>query len=403
MNNATISLLSIVSTMSKNYEKITRLTGENYNIFSILNLTTNEVRTHSAFIGELLNTKGSHGQGDTFLKLFCDVVGIQNFNTSNSKLTIEKYISRINEDYSEGGNIDLIIEYLNNQAIIIENKINAVDQEKQLFRYHNYGKQKYQSFSLLYLTLDGKDASDLSKNGLTEKDYIRISYKVEIKKWLEICKEKSVNHPLLRETIAQYLHLIKKLTFQTMNEQLEQEILTLITASGSNITSAINISNNLEKAKKTLVSSFVEKICIKVKGNNPNVEIPFKENLGIRFKGIIFEIVGSNKEIFLSSFGYMADFYLEIRDKNHNEGKNKNTDDIKYFDSKLEQLSKEWGKTENVQNAYWGVWVCKYYTLSNFFNLSNALGLIADKNDEEITTQISEDILRIIEVVKSKR
>jgi hypothetical protein len=44
--------------------------GFHFNIFEILNLSTNEVRTHSAFISELLDQKGRHGQGDLFLRMF---------------------------------------------------------------------------------------------------------------------------------------------------------------------------------------------------------------------------------------------------------------------------------------------------------------------------------------------
>ena len=38
-------------------EKLKR--GENFNIFSTLNLSKNETRLHSAFIAELLNPKGA--------------------------------------------------------------------------------------------------------------------------------------------------------------------------------------------------------------------------------------------------------------------------------------------------------------------------------------------------------
>lgn len=39
--------------------------GDFFNIFSILKMETDEVKTHSAFLAELLNPKGSHGQGCT--------------------------------------------------------------------------------------------------------------------------------------------------------------------------------------------------------------------------------------------------------------------------------------------------------------------------------------------------
>jgi len=63
------SLLDQVNAISKKYKKVNELTGENFNIFRILKLESSEVKTHSAFIAELLKPSGSHGQKDTFFKI----------------------------------------------------------------------------------------------------------------------------------------------------------------------------------------------------------------------------------------------------------------------------------------------------------------------------------------------
>src|SRR6266446_1112235 len=62
----------LVKTQSEIQEnrRISALTGEHFNVFRILGLEAAEVRTHSAFLAELLNPKGSPGQGDLFLRLF---------------------------------------------------------------------------------------------------------------------------------------------------------------------------------------------------------------------------------------------------------------------------------------------------------------------------------------------
>ena len=69
-----ISFLERVTSINKKYENIAEITGENFNVFRILGLSSSEVRTHSAFIAELLNPKGSHNQKQIFLKLFCEDV-----------------------------------------------------------------------------------------------------------------------------------------------------------------------------------------------------------------------------------------------------------------------------------------------------------------------------------------
>lgn len=62
--------INTVSGITKKYEELARLSGENFNIFRLLKLDRKEVGTHSMFLAELLNAKGTHGQGDTFLRIF---------------------------------------------------------------------------------------------------------------------------------------------------------------------------------------------------------------------------------------------------------------------------------------------------------------------------------------------
>ena len=45
-----------------------RKRGESFNIFNVLGLSTNETRTHSALIAELLNPHGNHGCEVSFWK-----------------------------------------------------------------------------------------------------------------------------------------------------------------------------------------------------------------------------------------------------------------------------------------------------------------------------------------------
>ena len=114
--------------------------GEFFNIFSILKMETDEVNTHSAFLAELLNPKGSHGQQDLFLRKFLEtIVHTDKLNIQNAQVCMEFTIGPISENYETGGRIDILIhlpkaKYL----ILIENKINAGDQKLQLFRYNQY-------------------------------------------------------------------------------------------------------------------------------------------------------------------------------------------------------------------------------------------------------------------------
>ena len=75
------------------------LKGEFFNIFSILNMERDEVHTHSSFIAELLNPKGSHGLKDEFLRLFIQYIPLNDIDvtTLNTKSAIvkkEEYIGK---------------------------------------------------------------------------------------------------------------------------------------------------------------------------------------------------------------------------------------------------------------------------------------------------------------------
>jgi len=305
MKNTIKNLLQHVKLLNKKYDDIAKLTGANFNIFQTLGLSTNEVRTHSAFIGELLNSNGSHDMGDVFLKEFLEVINIKDsldFKAENSTTEIEKHIGYITDNRDEGGQIDIIITDNENNAIIIENKIYASDQHNQLLRYYNYGEKMHKNkFCLLYLTLDNKKATNTSLGHLTENDYKTISYSETIISWLERCKEKAVEHSTLRETITQYINLIKHLTNQTMSNKKKNEIVEIMGADANTIKACFEIRNNLNSAKILIIENLANDIKdyldketnykIEVKmtpNNNANGFIfykkTWKENAGIWFE-----------------------------------------------------------------------------------------------------------------------
>jgi len=114
-----------------------RATGESFNIFRVLGIGHLEVRTHSPILGELLDPKGSHGQGGVFLKLFLDQMRITDLKPEQCQLRLDYFAGPVKED--SGGRIDLVIQDHGSppKAVIIENKIFAADQPNQLLRYRN--------------------------------------------------------------------------------------------------------------------------------------------------------------------------------------------------------------------------------------------------------------------------
>jgi hypothetical protein len=224
------ALLTQVSLISNNFENIARISGENFNIFKTLKLESSEVRMHSAFLAEFLNPKGTHGQGDLYLRLFIEQYIDQNeeknrFDTKSAYAEVEKNIGPISDDHSKGGRIDILITDENGNHIIIENKIHAKDQKLQLLRYDNYDKESI----LFYLCLFEKEPTDLSTGGQLDKErYKVISYHTDILKWLDRSRKESASLPIIRETLTQYANLIKHLTNQVTKDKMQDEIKKLI-------------------------------------------------------------------------------------------------------------------------------------------------------------------------------
>lgn len=254
-------LLNQVKIITNAYEIVKKNTGEDFNLFQILGMETAEVKTHSKFLAELLNPDGSHLQGDIFLSLFINY--LNEFDESNkdhkeylfgddkiklipnkAKIVIEKFIGKKTD--TEGGRIDMTIEDSENRIICIENKIYAVEQDKQLLRYSNFAN-KYKEFHLIFLTLNGNKCSILNED---EGKVYSISYKKHIVEWLELCKKEAVSLPILRETIGQYVNLIKKLTHQTTNIKMKKDIQKLIE---NNIEESKLIRENYDQAVNELI------------------------------------------------------------------------------------------------------------------------------------------------------
>lgn len=230
-----------------------RESGDMFNIFEILKAEHYEVSTHSAILAELLNPNGSHGCSDLFLKSFLNVLCLKELfqNLNEVSVEVEKSIGAldcVNKEY--GGRIDLILHEKNKAAIIIENKIYAADQAKQLYRYSRYAQKKYENYKLLYLTLEGNEPSESSINGddsTIDVNYRCISYQFHIKKWLEECLKEVEGKTNVKKSLCQYLQVINKLTNQDMNSISKEKLITLL-SSPKNINNALLIRDTIDDA-----------------------------------------------------------------------------------------------------------------------------------------------------------
>lgn len=113
--------------------------------------------THSRLLGDLLDPKGSHGQGRLLLEAFLEQIKVPTPKDGAWAISIEE---------GEGGRVDVCLKRLSPASVVvIENKSNwADDQKNQLYRYWHqniykpylqldYAKPEIKTaFQIIYLT-----------------------------------------------------------------------------------------------------------------------------------------------------------------------------------------------------------------------------------------------------------
>lgn len=260
---------------SKAEKKEREAKGEYFNVFENLHFTRPEEHLHTPFLRMLLDKDANHGVGKGFLEAFLKEV------VKKLKLDFQYDINSSHVEYqdvylgnkeitadgtSTGGKIDILLHDDKKHAIIIENKFDrygnaAQDQEKQLERYYNYGKE-YEDFILIYLTPSGQDASEYS-TGFDKITYYPMSYdlsdnKPNILSWLDECLKISKGCPRIHEVIKQYITFIKDIR-QIMEEKYQNELLNLL-LSEENVDVTLGILRDGQKIKEKIRRDFCNQL-----------------------------------------------------------------------------------------------------------------------------------------------
>lgn len=266
------TLLNDSGVIVKTHLQNMRNKGEDFNVFSILGMETNETKTHSALLVALLDPRGNHYSGKRFLEFFLEEIGYKDYQDEDLmgvRVKAEYHLGKISEEYESGGFIDILITFPSGKAIAIENKIDAKDQPKQMYRYSLF---KGGASTLYYLSKLGEPPTNESLFTLTDKDYEVISYNRQIISWLEKCLSITKEGSIVENAIKQYQILIKNLT-NTMEKPLENELTKLIV---NNLEEAKYIHSHYQKA----VDSIREKFRLAVLKNLNSVQFGIQARLG---------------------------------------------------------------------------------------------------------------------------
>lgn len=286
-------LLKRVKVIVKHNKELALAKGEVFNIYNILNLKTKEVRTHSAFIAELLNPKGTHFLGTLFLDAFITLLPKEVFQDFSDIKTIttevEFFIGPINPTAKTGGRIDILLKDSFNNTICIENKIDAGDQDDQIERYFNYNKAKNK---VVYLTRYGEEPDVTSKGSLiSDSDFYCISYQNHIINWLEKCQSIASDHPILRESIKQYKILIQQIT-KTLGNQQDKELKEAVIA---NLDEASLIASKYNLVVTDIKEEFRNTVVTLLKTHFSNYSIDVRRNIDKSYASIWFHNDISNQ------------------------------------------------------------------------------------------------------------
>ena len=274
------TLLKEISSISDKYDLIYQKTGGYFNIFEITNVSTDEVII-CRLLHDLLNPKGSHKQGDIYLKLF--VQSVLQLPIAEEEYTKAVVYRELVIDANR--RIDLVIQ-TPSHFIPIEVKIFAGDQPNQC---EDYYKRALNS-KVYYLTLFGYAPSlvSLGKLGLTNNGYDKItniSFSHDILQWLTKCLEhkETIKIAPIREVLLQFISVIRNFTNQ-LEDDREMEIKKIITASADNMKSAVQIEQSLKACKIDLMNKVFTELEKRIGKEKLQNEYDYEYNDGKKVK-----------------------------------------------------------------------------------------------------------------------
>ena len=274
-----LELLQLTQTICQYESELERETGANFNLMQIMGIGHYEVKTHSPILAELLNPKGSHGQGASFLKLFLAQFKITDLDAENATVDLEHYIGPVTAN--SGGKIDILIRDNEKGVLMIENKIYAEEQDNQILRYHNAFKQGH----LLFLTLHGDEPTSDGDSAIETLQ--SISYASDIIEWLEDCRKEAATVPTVRESITQYIHLLKDLTNQNTNSRMSQKITAAALKDTDSLQAFFALRNAEADVKRNILNTLREKLTPLAEKHKLHLSGP-EDNFGAVYSSVSF-------------------------------------------------------------------------------------------------------------------
>ena len=191
-----------------------------YNLLTSVLSPHDEVRLHSGILHSLFNPDGKHYRGILFLELFLKSIKKDGFFKDLSEVTVTKEDNYMDIYLTDG-----------EKHIIIENKINAGYQEKQIERYIDYVKKNKhilppEDILVIYLSVNRKIPTSHSLGSLQLNEnlnflmsgdnkvaaYKAVHYEKEILEWLDACIKSTERNINLYISLQQYESVVQEIS-----------------------------------------------------------------------------------------------------------------------------------------------------------------------------------------------
>jgi hypothetical protein len=249
-----------------------RGTSFRFSVFEVLGVHRLE-KFHSRFLASLLDPAGTHAQGSLFLERFLDHCAKKDgrfayFRNQLSGQELDRWHVRT-EELLETGRADIWLQSPSGSeakvAIIVENKIDAPESERQLERYGEIVYSRHLG-ALVYLTPSGAESKTC---GRYKDRYVRLSYSKDVVTWLTDCIA-TIGSPRIRETVGEYVDSVRNLDKQ------EEKLMP----GDEKILEYFNQAENLEAVLE--IGRYANKICAELRKQFP---MQLCQNLTDRLKG----------------------------------------------------------------------------------------------------------------------
>lgn len=344
-----------------------------FNIFTILLNKSDEVRLHSRFLHFLLNPTADHSQGSLFLDLFLKECNLYGFFENTEQCTVDKEHKFIDLYITDGS-----------KHIIIENKVFAGDQDRQIERYIDRIKEDNSgdinlsdNLVVIYLSLNrnkperislGDFTLDKSKGVLNRKgekyQFKVITYDTHILNWIDKSYAQVANISNLAVGLTQYKDVILKLYGRYRGKVMNLEEFMKGRLDKPQLYKMLKeVSSEYQLLRKSLMNEFFDKVIVMLAAglDGRNWQVIEKDKLRSGGSGdfpLTIEQVDINKPKVLLGFEFTQkdfgspDWGIVRRDES-----------VKFSDLREDsEIKKLLGSLQNVLTAQ-SQWWLKYETL----------------------------------------